>query len=325
MEMTAAAQGLNEFFFGYDSAILGFMHTLAEKMGGLLTPLMKIITFLGEKGILFFLLALVCMCFARRRDFGVCLFGAVCCGALITNIILKDNIARPRPFETVEQFRQWWQFVGAPAEEGFSFPSGHVTAAAAGMTAISLMKGKKYIAPSVVVVLLMAMARNYLMAHYPSDVLAAAVIGVASGFIAWFITKLIYRFLEEHDDNTVCAIILDADAAEFIPPAVMDKLDAVLGIVKDKLSSVWLLVTGLIPGRGAKNAAPQKKNSREAAAENGEKKILKRTVYDDGSAYEPEQPARSGGRHSKAPEKTAPISKMKLKGLNTGYKGKHEK
>lgn len=63
--------------------------------GAVLTPLMKVITFLGEKGIIFFLLALIFMCFSSERDTGVCVFGAVCCGALITNIILKDSIARP--------------------------------------------------------------------------------------------------------------------------------------------------------------------------------------------------------------------------------------
>ena len=161
MELTAAAQWLNDFFLGYDSAILGALHSLAQSAGTVLTPLMKLITLLGEKGLVFFILAVVFACFARTRDLGVCIFGAVCCGALITNIILKDNIARPRPFETVEQFRQWWQFVGAPAEDGFSFPSGHVTAAAAGMTAISLMRGKKWVLPSVLIVVLMGISRNY--------------------------------------------------------------------------------------------------------------------------------------------------------------------
>lgn len=92
-------------------------------------------------------------------------------------------------------------FVGSPFEDGFSFPSGHVTACAAGMTALSLMKGKKLVVPSVVIVLLMAISRNYLMAHYPSDVLVAAIIGVASGFIAWVITRFIFRFLEDRRDS----------------------------------------------------------------------------------------------------------------------------
>ena len=93
MELTAAAQWLNQFFLGYDSAILSALHSLAESAGTVLTPLMKLITLLGEKGLIFFILAVVFACFARTRDLGVCIFGAVCCGALITNIILKDNIS----------------------------------------------------------------------------------------------------------------------------------------------------------------------------------------------------------------------------------------
>ena len=45
----------------------------------------------------------------------------------------------------------------------------------------------------VAVVFVMAFARNYLMAHFPSDVLFAALIGVFSGWAAWQITKLIFR------------------------------------------------------------------------------------------------------------------------------------
>ena len=198
MTLTAEALWLNSFFSGYDTAILSFAHKMAELAGSVLTPLNKIITLLGEKGIMFFLLAIVLMLFPRFRRTGVCMFGAVCCGALITNIILKDQIARPRPFETVDQFRQWWEFVGAPAEDGFSFPSGHVTAAAAGVTSLCLMRGKRWFIPGAIWVLLMMFSRNYLMAHYPSDVLFALLVGVFSGFVAALITQLIFRFLENH-------------------------------------------------------------------------------------------------------------------------------
>lgn len=195
MEMTAAAAWLNDFFSGIDLGILSLMHTLAMYLGVVLTPLCRAITFIGEKGIVFFVVSLVLMCRAKTRPLGVCIFGAVCCGALITNIALKDMVARPRPFETLTVYRSWWEFIGSPAEDGFSFPSGHVTAAAAGMSAICFMRGRKWILPSVGVVLLMAFSRNYLMAHYPSDVLAAALIGVFSGFVAWLITMLIFGFL----------------------------------------------------------------------------------------------------------------------------------
>ena len=232
MTLTAEALWLNSFFSGYDTAILSFAHKMAELAGSVLTPLNKIITLLGEKGILFFLLAVVLMLFPRFRRTGVCMFGAVCCGALITNIILKDQIARPRPFETVDQFRQWWEFVGAPAEDGFSFPSGHVTAAAAGVTSLCLMRGKRWFIPGAIWVLLMMFSRNYLMAHYPSDVLFALLVGVFSGFVAALITQLIFRFLENHSGEGKFYDFLLYSGIEGKP-----NLKSVAGSVKSGVSS----------------------------------------------------------------------------------------
>ena len=97
MVLTAFAEWLNEFFGAFDGALLGACHSAAEHAGAFLTPLAKVLTFVGEKGLIFFALALILVCFRRTRRMGVCLFGAVCCGALIGNIILKDLVARPRP------------------------------------------------------------------------------------------------------------------------------------------------------------------------------------------------------------------------------------
>ena len=226
MALTADALWLNSTFAGYDQAILGFMHKLAESAGAFLTPLCKLITLLGEKGILFLLLGIVLMLFPRWRRTGLCIFGAVCCGALITNILLKDAIARPRPFEASDLYRQWWQAIGSPAEDGFSFPSGHVTAAAAGVTGLCLMRGKRWILPGCIWVLLMMVSRNYLMAHYPSDVLFALLIGVFSGFVAAIITNLIFRFLENHSG--------EGKAYDFLLYAGFDRLPDVKSLAAKK-------------------------------------------------------------------------------------------
>ena len=204
MELTAAASWLNTAFAGYDRMILSLLHSVAN---GFFTFLFKLITLLGEKGILFFLAAIILMCFPKTRKLGVCIFGAVCCGALITNVILKDAVARPRPL-TVLPYSQWWAEIKAPAEDGWSFPSGHVTAAAAGMVAIRLMRGKKWTVPAIVWILLMMIARNYLMAHYPTDVLAAAIIGVASAFISYYITYFIFQFIYINRKKKWCGLVL---------------------------------------------------------------------------------------------------------------------
>ena len=97
MEYTAIAQWLNTFFAGYDSAILSSLAKLADAAGSFLTPVLKFITLLGEKGLMMFIIALVCMCFARTRKLGVCIFGAVCCGALITIELLYNIYVRILP------------------------------------------------------------------------------------------------------------------------------------------------------------------------------------------------------------------------------------
>lgn len=207
MELTAFASWLNRFFAGYDGAILSLLHRLGSAAGAVLTPLMKLVTLLGEKGLLLILVAVVLMLFAKTRKTGVCMFGAIACGAILTNFILKDWVARPRPLESMP-YLEWAMALGV-TEDGFSFPSGHVTAAMAGLTALCLTRGRKWILPSVLWVLLMAVSRNYLMAHYPSDVLFAVLVGLIAALIAYAITKLIFRVLEDHDDLPLFAFLLD--------------------------------------------------------------------------------------------------------------------
>ena len=213
MDLTFIAAWLDSALFGFDAAMLGALHASAEAMGGVLTPLARLITLVGEKGIIFFAAALVLACFARTRKTAVCLFGAVCCGALITNICLKDAVARLRPCD-VEAFAAWWQAVGAPPESGFSFPSGHVTAASAGLCALALMRGRRWVAPAAGGILLMAASRSYLMAHYPSDVQAAALIGLCTALIAWEITRVIYLCLERTSGKALSRFVLEFDVRQ---------------------------------------------------------------------------------------------------------------
>ena len=86
MELTAIAQWLNTAFAGYDYAILQALHNLAGAAGGFFTPLCRAITLLGEKGILFLVLGIVLMLFPKTRKVGICMFGAVCCGALLFHV-----------------------------------------------------------------------------------------------------------------------------------------------------------------------------------------------------------------------------------------------
>lgn len=209
------AHWLDRIFGSLDSSVLDFCHSAAEAAGGFLTPLTRILTFIGEKGLIFFALALVLVCFKKTRRAGVCLFGAVCCGALVGNIILKNLVERPRPLTSL-QYAEWWKFVGSPAEDGFSFPSGHVTAAMAGISALCLSCRRKTLLLGYIYVVLMCFSRCYLMAHYPSDVLAGVLVGGFSAIVAYFIAKLIFDLLEKYRRTRFCSFVLDFDLADVL-------------------------------------------------------------------------------------------------------------
>ena len=203
---------LNTAFSGFDGSILTAMNNLAVKAGAFFTPFFKIISLLGEKGILFLVAAVVLMLFSKTRKMGICIFGAIACGALFTNIILKDVIARPRPFES--GFYDFWAFVGSTAEDGFSFPSGHVTATAAGATALLFTANKKWSWAGVILTLLMALSRVYLAVHYPTDVIAGMIVGAIAGTIAFFITKLIYFLLNKYSHKRFFEFVYHFDLAK---------------------------------------------------------------------------------------------------------------
>lgn len=202
---------LDTTFSVLDFTIFEIMHELAVTAGGFFTPFFKVITLLGEKGLIFFATAVILMLFAKTRKLGICMFGAVACGALITNILLKDMIARPRPFEVSQEYAEFWAFVGSPKEDGFSFPSGHMTAITSAMTALFILCNKKVSWVGFVGVILMGVSRIYLIAHYTTDVLAGILVGAVAGVIAYLITKLIYFVLNKYQDNKFFSFILNFD------------------------------------------------------------------------------------------------------------------
>ena len=77
----------------------------------------------------------------------------------------------------------------------FSFPSGHSRCAVECSIAI-FANNKKWGIAAIVVAVLTCLSRMYLYVHYPTDVLAGAVLGVIDGFIAIFIVKKIGDYIK---------------------------------------------------------------------------------------------------------------------------------
>ncbi|PTR01683.1 undecaprenyl-diphosphatase [Mucilaginibacter yixingensis] len=96
-------------------------------------------------------------------------------------VLLKDVIHRQRPYLAYPNI-----ITGKMNSTDSSFPSGHTSAAFATATSLSLAFPKWYvIAPSFAYAGAVGYSRMYLGVHYPSDVLAGAVIGAGSAFLTF--------------------------------------------------------------------------------------------------------------------------------------------
>lgn len=196
--LTTIAQWLNTFFAEFDKAIFTFGHNLHQSAGGFLDTFFGLITRLGDGGIFFIILGVIFLLFKKTRKAGLGMLLALLIGALFTNLVLKELVARPRPYvDESNIFHQWWLDVGHGIESEFSFPSGHTTASFAAMGAFFAFLNKKWSWLGLVLATLIAFSRIYIVVHYPSDILGGIVVGVASAVIAYFITNAISKKIKK--------------------------------------------------------------------------------------------------------------------------------
>lgn len=193
MELTVFAEWLNAVFFDLDYAILGFYHSLAAACGWLLSPVLGTLTLTAWKGALLILISIVMICFRKTRRTGICCLLALAIGALFTNLLVKPAVARPRPYDFDATLRLWWEYAGSHVESDLSFPSGHMTAACGFTSAFVLSRGKKWLPWGILYIVLMGVSRNYLIVHYPSDVLFGFLFGAVAGIISFFLVRAVYR------------------------------------------------------------------------------------------------------------------------------------
>lgn len=110
---------------------------------------------------------------------GIYIAETVVVSAIFTTA-LKHSIKRERPFETYP-YIETVSCGGSP-----SFPSGHTSDVFATATSLSLAFQKWYvIAPSYAWASAVGYSRMNLGVHYPSDVLAGAVIGAGSAYLTY--------------------------------------------------------------------------------------------------------------------------------------------
>lgn len=141
--------------------------------------LMPKITFLGNAGLIWLLTAGVLILIPKYRRTGLLLLAGLAAGVLVGNVAMKNLFARPRPcwVDTAVQL-----LVSVPAD--YSFPSGHTLSSVIAATVLTAADSR-FALFAVPLASLIAFSRLYLFVHFPTDVLASVILGVAIGLIVW--------------------------------------------------------------------------------------------------------------------------------------------
>lgn len=171
---------------------------------GWLNYIMKYITYIGEFGAVPIACALILLIFKKTRKGGFICAVALIFNFLIVNALLKHVVNRPRPWTEFEEIKLFYEQFSVRLPTDSSFPSGHTAACfSVAVACICAFKWKGI--PALVIAFLVALSRIYLCVHYPTDVLAGALIGSACAVAGYFTaTAIIKRFFSNkaQDNHT---------------------------------------------------------------------------------------------------------------------------
>ncbi|MPM65649.1 Undecaprenyl-diphosphatase BcrC [bioreactor metagenome] len=161
----------------FDFTVLNYIYGHFQSTA--LDFLMPIITTLGNAGLIWIALALILLISRQTRWVGAAILLALFFDAILCNLILKPLIARIRPFDVNTAVH----LLVKPPQD-FSFPSGHTTASFAATFALYFSRRRLWV-PAFVLACLISFSRLYLYLHYPTDVAAGILIGVAIGYVGF--------------------------------------------------------------------------------------------------------------------------------------------
>ena len=174
---------------GIEFAILDWIQ--AHLRCGFLDAVLPLITRTADHGELWIILALVLLAIRSQRKYGA----AVACGLVLDlvscNLLLKPLVGRIRPFAVNAAVEL---LVKAPLDA--SFPSGHTAASFAAVFALKAA-GSPLWKPALAVAVVIAFSRLYLYVHWPSDVLAGALLGAAVGWAGAKLAEKAGKILEK--------------------------------------------------------------------------------------------------------------------------------
>ena len=151
----------------------------------ILDKIMQLITHLGDMGIIWIILTIVMLLIPKTRKSGVIMAAALIVDVILCNVILKNLIARVRPYDVNTAVQV---LVAKPKD--FSFTA---------VMALYLAGEKKLWKPALALAILIAFSRMYLYVHYPTDILGGVIFGSLSAWIGYRISTkvLLYAMMKK--------------------------------------------------------------------------------------------------------------------------------
>ena len=157
----------------FDFSVLDFIQ---QKMRTpFLDRIIPKITVLGDNGIFWIIAAGILIIFKSYRECGISALAGMMSGVILGNFIVKNIVRRDRPCwinQAVDML------IEIPRD--YSFPSGHTMSSFITAT-IFFYYDKRIGIPAFVVAFAIAFSRMYLYVHFPTDVIAGALIGISIG------------------------------------------------------------------------------------------------------------------------------------------------
>lgn len=177
---------------GLELDILNGIHSVSSPV---MDSVMLSVTYAATWSVLWFAIAFGMVLTRKYRRAGIVLIASVILAYVVCDVLVKPAVGRVRPcgFADFELL--------VPVPDSYSFPSGHTMASFAAATVL-LLVFRRWGIPALVFAAAVGFSRMYLFVHWPTDVLAGAVLGTAVAVLVYWVSRRT-GFMEKDGDPEV--------------------------------------------------------------------------------------------------------------------------
>lgn len=169
---------MTDFILSIDFSILDFIR--AHFSCAFLDAVMPVISNLNNRGEIWILFGLALLFAKKYKKYGAYILVGLLVGLFLGNGVLKNLIARPRPFSIRPEIS-----LIIPPPGAYSFPSGHTLSSF--IAAFLLIRADKRLGIfGIILASLIAFSRMYLYVHFLTDILGAIL-------LAWIISFVVFK------------------------------------------------------------------------------------------------------------------------------------